>query len=76
MVYARLIEDHREAMEATQTSDPVTQDILIEQFRGLELFQWFVRAHLESSGGRLSTADARTEHAAADRAAEQARRQP
>jgi hypothetical protein len=28
-----------------------------------------------SSGGRLSTADAKTEHAAADQAAEQARRQ-
>ncbi len=76
VVYTRLIEDHRAAMEATESSDPVTQDILIEQLRGLELFQWFVRAHLESSGGRLSTADARTEQAAADQAAEQARQQP
>ncbi|WP_442759546.1 Dps family protein [Streptomyces pseudogriseolus] len=72
VVYTRLIEDHREAMEATEASDPVTQDILIEQLRGLELFQWLVRAHLESSGGRLSTADATTEQAVA----EQARRQP
>ncbi|MEU9294185.1 MULTISPECIES: DNA starvation/stationary phase protection protein [unclassified Streptomyces] len=76
VVYTQLIEDHRAAMEATESSDPVTQDMLIEQLRGLELFQWFVRAHLESSGGSLSTAGARTERAAADRAAEQARNQP
>ncbi|GGQ30352.1 hypothetical protein GCM10010233_54830 [Streptomyces pseudogriseolus] len=38
-----LIEDHREVMAATEASDPVTQDILIGQLRGLELFLWFVR---------------------------------
>ncbi|CAL9328195.1 DNA protection during starvation protein [Streptomyces sp. enrichment culture] len=59
-------------MAATEASGPVTQDILIGQLRGLELFLWFVCAHLESSGGRLSTADATTEQAAAG----QARRQP
>ncbi|MEU2499460.1 DNA starvation/stationary phase protection protein [Streptomyces pseudogriseolus] len=69
VVCTRLIEDHREAMAATEASDPVTQDILIEQLRGLELFQWFVRAHLESSGWGLSTADATTEQAAAEQAA-------
>ncbi|WP_081236832.1 Dps family protein [Streptomyces viridosporus] len=76
LVYTSVIEDHREAMKETETSDPVTQDILIEQLRGLELFQWFVRAHLESSGGKLSTRGATTETDAADRAAEQARKQP
>ncbi|GAA3503825.1 DNA starvation/stationary phase protection protein [Streptomyces prasinosporus] len=76
LVYTSVIEDHREAMRETETSDPVTQDILIEQLRGLELFQWFVRAHLESSGGRLSTRGATTETGAAGQAAEQARRQP
>ncbi len=59
-------------MAATEASDPVTQDILIGQLRGLEMFQCFVHAHLESSGGRLGTADATTDQAAAD----QARRQP
>ncbi|AEN12965.1 MULTISPECIES: DNA starvation/stationary phase protection protein [unclassified Streptomyces] len=76
MVYTSVIKDHREAMQATETSDPVTQDMLIEQLRGLELFQWFVRAHLESSGGVLSTRGASTETGAAGQAAEQARTQP
>ncbi|CAL9627238.1 DNA protection during starvation protein [Streptomyces sp. enrichment culture] len=76
LVYTSVIEDHREAMRETETSDPVTQDILIEQLRGLELFQWFVRAHLESSGGKLSTHGATTETGAAGQAAEQAREQP
>ena len=76
VVYTNLIEDHREAMRETEESDPVTQDMLIEQLRGLELFQWFVRAHLESSGGKLSTRGATTETGAAGQAAEQARRQP
>ncbi|MEV4946923.1 DNA starvation/stationary phase protection protein [Streptomyces sp. NPDC053755] len=76
LVYTSIIEDHREAMQATETTDPVTQDMLIEQLRGLELFQWFVRAHLESTGGRLSTTGAKTEAAAADQATDQARKQP
>jgi starvation-inducible DNA-binding protein len=76
LVYTGVIKDHREAMQATETSDPVTQDMLIEQLRGLELFQWFVRAHLESSGGRLSTHGATTETGAAGQAADQAREQP
>ncbi|XKK60710.1 DNA starvation/stationary phase protection protein [Streptomyces sp. ARC32] len=76
LVYTAVIQDHREAMQATETSDPVTQDMLIEQLRGLELVQWFVRAHLESSGGRLSTRGATTETGAAGQAADQARDQP
>ncbi|WP_425578062.1 Dps family protein [Streptomyces atrovirens] len=76
LVYTSVIKDHREAMRSTETSDPVTQDMLIEQLRGLELFQWFVRAHLESSGGRLSTRGATTETGAAGQAADQARNQP
>ncbi|MFJ5878561.1 Dps family protein [Streptomyces sp. NPDC093088] len=76
LVYTEIIKDHRAAMQATETSDPVTQDMLIGQLRGLELFQWFVRGHLENSGGNLSTARATTERAAADQAAEQARTQP
>ncbi|MFB8382313.1 Dps family protein [Streptomyces rubiginosohelvolus] len=76
LVYTSVIKDHRAAMETTETSDPVTQDMLIEQLRGLELFQWFVRAHLESTGGKLSTRGATSESAAAGQAADQARTQP
>ncbi|MFD5805751.1 Dps family protein [Streptomyces sp. NPDC127020] len=76
LVYTSVIKDHREAMQATETLDPVTQDMLIEQLRGLELFQWFVRAHLESSGGTLSTRGATTETRAAGQARDQARDQP
>ena len=46
-VYDGVITDHRSAIEQSEKSDPVTQDMLIGQARQLELFQWFVRAHLE-----------------------------
>ncbi|MGW7268142.1 Dps family protein [Streptomyces sp. NPDC054842] len=65
LVYTGIIEDHRAAMTEVGKTDPVTEDILIEQLRDLEQFQWFVRAHLESSGGTLSTAGAQTERQAA-----------
>ncbi|MFE5536609.1 Dps family protein [Streptomyces sp. NPDC056492] len=68
LVYTGLIEDHRRAMKATDEPDPVTQDMLIGQLARLEQFQWFVRAHLESGGGRLSTAGAHTLREAAGRA--------
>jgi starvation-inducible DNA-binding protein len=34
----------------------------------LEKFQWFVRAHLENSGGELTTEGAKTEKQAASKA--------
>jgi starvation-inducible DNA-binding protein len=68
VVYAGIIEAHREAIEATEESDPVTQDMLIGQSTQLEQFQWFVRAHIESPSGDLSTGKARTERGAAARA--------
>ncbi|MFI5828056.1 Dps family protein [Streptomyces sp. NPDC051578] len=74
LVYAGVIEDHRAAVKTTDELDPVTQDMLIGQLAQLELFQWFVRAHLESSGGRLSTAGAHTLDEAADQALRDARR--
>ena len=43
----------------------MTNDMLIGQLGSLEQFHWFVRAHLESTSGELSTADARTEKGAA-----------
>lgn len=76
VVYSGIIADHRAAVAATEGTDPVTQDLLIEHLRSLELFQWFVRAHLESAGGKLSTGSADGESAAGRAAVDQARRQP
>ena len=53
-------------MTATEELDPVTQDMLIGQLEQLELFHWFVRAHLETAGGTLSTAVHQGEHPAPD----------
>jgi starvation-inducible DNA-binding protein len=69
VVYRGVVGDHRAAMTATEELDPVTQDMLIGQLEQLELFHWFVRAHLESSGGTLSTAGQEGEQPAADAAA-------
>jgi starvation-inducible DNA-binding protein len=49
-VFDGVIEDHRNAREAIADLDPVTEDLLIAQLGQLEQAQWFVRAHLESSG--------------------------
>lgn len=68
VVYTGVIEAHRAAIEATEEPDPVTQDMLIGQSGQLEQYHWFVRAHLENSGGALTTGDAKTEQAAARRA--------
>ncbi|WP_425470971.1 Dps family protein [Streptomyces armeniacus] len=76
LVYTGVIEDHRTAVGETDRLDPVTQDLLIEHLRSLELFQWFVRAHLENTGGALSTAGAASERDAAAQAGRQARQQP
>ncbi len=73
MVYAGLIAEHGEAIDATEKADPVTQDMLIGQVSQLEMFHWFVRAHLEDSSGALSTAGARTEKEAAAKATAEVR---
>lgn len=75
-VYLGVITDHRAAAADTEAIDPVTNDLLIGHLHQLELFHWFVRAHLESSGGTLSTAHARTERDAADQAEALATREP
>jgi starvation-inducible DNA-binding protein len=74
VVYAGVIESHRKAIDFTEDPDPVTQDMLIGQAGQLELFHWFVRAHLESSGGELSTAGATHEKTAAEKAGSAAKR--
>ena len=54
VVYDGVIASHREAIRATGQTDPVTQDLFIQQSGELEQFQWFVRAHIENRGGELS----------------------
>lgn len=66
IVYNGVNGDHRTAVDQTEKLDPVSQDMLIAQLADLELFQWFIRAHLESSSGMLATSDTRTEKAAAE----------
>ena len=73
LVYAGVIEDHRSVAEDVEETDPVTNDLLISQLGQLELFHWFVRAHLESAGGELSTEGAPTEAEAAAKAAKAVR---
>ncbi|MFF4898082.1 Dps family protein [Streptomyces sp. NPDC001068] len=70
LVYTGVIEAVRAAIKEAGDIDTATEDLLIGQLRDLEQFQWFVRAHLESSGGSLATGQAHTEEEAATRGAE------
>ena len=54
-VYVGVIEDHRKAIKIAGDIDPVSEDMLISQTSQLELFQWFVRAHLEDKSGNLDS---------------------
>lgn len=65
IVYNGVNATHRSAIDALAETDPVSEDMLTGQLAELEQFQWFVRAHLESSEGRLPTAAADTEKSAA-----------
>jgi starvation-inducible DNA-binding protein len=56
---------HRDAIAELGDLDPVSEDLLIGQLTTLEQFQWFIRAHLESSDGQLATAGESTESGAA-----------
>jgi starvation-inducible DNA-binding protein len=73
VVYSGVIEAHRAAIDSTEKTDLVTQDMLIGQSRQLEEFQWFVRAHLESADGTLSTTGTAEERTAAGRATKKAK---
>jgi len=53
-VYGGLIADHRAAIETIGRIDPITEDLLIGHTADLELFQWFVRAHLQDSDGDVT----------------------
>ena len=70
LVYRGVISDARAAIAEVDTLDLVTQDMLIGQTEKLELFHWFIRAHLENTGGGLATADATDETEAAVAGAE------
>ncbi len=48
-VYTGIISSNRKSITLAGELDPMTEDILVEQTRGLEKFQWFMRAHLEGS---------------------------
>ena len=70
LVYQGVITSYREAITELEELDPVTQDMFIGQTDKLELFHWFVRAHLEDKSGALSTTGAGSEQEAAAAAAE------
>jgi starvation-inducible DNA-binding protein len=46
-VYTGVIEDHRQLISKVGDTDPITEDLLIGQVKALELFQWFIRSHVE-----------------------------
>ncbi len=50
-VYNGVITDHRKAVTELGDLDPVSEDLLISHLADLELFQWFVRAHLKDATG-------------------------
>ena len=68
LVYRGVIGSYREGIAELDDLDLVTQDMFIGQTEQLELFHWFVRAHLEDKGGNLVTAGADTEQQAAKQA--------
>ena len=70
VVYSRVIENHREVMDAAGDIDPIVEDMLIGQIAEMELFQWFIRAHIMDDQGALATKGAETEKAAAKQALE------
>jgi starvation-inducible DNA-binding protein len=52
-VYTDVIKDFRTAIAETGKVDPISEDILIEVTRGLELFQWFLRSFITKADGSL-----------------------
>ena len=68
LVYTGFLKSHRETLEQVGELDPITEDLVINQCAQLELFQWFLRAHLEDDAGELANAGKKTEHSAASSA--------
>jgi starvation-inducible DNA-binding protein len=69
VVYQGVVADQRKAMEALEDLDLVSQDMLISQADSLEMFHWFVRAHLEDKGGNIPSSGQKTERGAAKKVA-------
>jgi starvation-inducible DNA-binding protein len=65
MTYRGVVTSYRDGIKELDDLDLVTQDMFIGQVEHLELFHWFVRAHLEDQTGRLSTEGATSESEAA-----------
>ena len=65
LVYQGVITSYREAIKELGELDPVTEDMFIGQTDKLELFHWFIRAHLEDKSGALATDGATSEQQAA-----------
>lgn len=65
LVFTGVVSDHRAAIAEFDDLDLVSQDMMISQTKQLEMFQWFVRAHLEDASGQLRHGGADTEQAAA-----------
>ena len=74
LVYDGIVEDTRRNIGETEEADPVTQDMLVGHAAELEKFQWFVRAHLENSGGQLVNKGASSEKDAASKAKKASRK--
>lgn len=53
-VYVGVITAHREGADAVADLDDVTNDLLIGHLHSLEQFHWFIRAHLEDTGGSIT----------------------
>jgi starvation-inducible DNA-binding protein len=70
LVYRGVISTNRDVIAELDDLDLVTQDVVIGQTEQLELFHWFIRAHLEDQSGQLATAGAHDEVSAARAAAE------
>ncbi|MET4001724.1 MULTISPECIES: Dps family protein [Arthrobacter] len=68
LVYTGFLKSHRETLAKVGALDPITEDMLIQQCAQLELFQWFMRAHLEDDDGDLASAGSKTERSAAAKA--------
>ncbi len=68
VVYSGVVKDHRAAAEELDELDLVTQDMIVGQLDELEQFQWFVRAHLETSDGTIPETTSEKEGAAAGKA--------
>jgi len=65
VVYQGVLTSYRDGIAELDDLDLVTQDMFIAQTEQLELFHWFVRAHLEDKGGALATDGETSEKGAA-----------